>query len=137
MAPAITESSSRPHHACRCGAAPPVRRCRGGAPLRGLHTLRQVRRSGCNQVVEPLARGLDLQLRPIGQETTAALLKLDCCTSACSASHHAYSALLAMKCIESWSFSLMNVLAGWLPNAAQSVAALAVAFNLYGILLMG
>lgn len=42
-----------------------------------------------------------------------------------------------MKCIESWSFSLMNVLAGWLPGAAQSVAAISVAFNLYGILFMG
>lgn len=42
-----------------------------------------------------------------------------------------------MKCIESWSFSLMNILAGWLPGAAQSVAAIAVAFNLYGILFMG
>lgn len=38
----------------------------------------------------------------------------------------------AMKCVESWSFSLMNVLAGWLPGAAQAVAALSVAFNLYG-----
>lgn len=37
-----------------------------------------------------------------------------------------------MKCVESWSFSLMNVLAGWLPGAAQAVAALSVAFNLYG-----
>lgn len=78
-----------------------------------------------------------MQLHPIGQVTTAALLRLDCCTAACPASHHAYPALSAMKCIESWSFSLMNVLAGWLPNAAQSVAALAVAFNLYGILFMG
>lgn len=43
----------------------------------------------------------------------------------------------AMKCVESWSFSLMNVLAGWLPGAAQAVAALSVAFNLYGILFMG
>ncbi|PSC71055.1 MATE efflux family isoform A [Micractinium conductrix] len=43
----------------------------------------------------------------------------------------------AMKCIESWSFSLMNILSGWLPNAAQSVAAISVAFNLYGILFMG
>ncbi|KAI7842583.1 hypothetical protein COHA_003687 [Chlorella ohadii] len=43
----------------------------------------------------------------------------------------------AMKCIESWSFSLMNVLAGWLPGAAQAVAAISVAFNLYGILFMG
>ena len=31
----------------------------------------------------------------------------------------------------------MNVLAGWLPGAAQSVAAIAVAFNLYGIRFMG
>ena len=31
----------------------------------------------------------------------------------------------------------MNVLAGWLPGAAQSVAAISVAFSLYGILFMG
>ncbi len=31
----------------------------------------------------------------------------------------------------------MNVLAGWLPGAAQAVAAISVAFNLYGILFMG
>ena len=31
----------------------------------------------------------------------------------------------------------MNVLAGWLPGAAQAVSAIAVAFNLYGILFMG
>jgi len=42
-----------------------------------------------------------------------------------------------MKCIESWSFSLMTLLAGWLPGAAQAVAAISVAFNLYGILFMG
>jgi MATE family multidrug resistance protein len=42
-----------------------------------------------------------------------------------------------MKCVESWSFSLMNILAGWLPGAAQAVAAISVAFNLYGILFMG
>ena len=29
-----------------------------------------------------------------------------------------------MKCVESYSFSLMNVMAGFLPGAAQSVAAL-------------
>ncbi|KAL4857142.1 Protein DETOXIFICATION 15 [Chlorella vulgaris] len=38
----------------------------------------------------------------------------------------------AMKCVESWAFSLMGVLAGWLPGAAQAVAAISVAFNLYG-----
>ena len=41
-----------------------------------------------------------------------------------------------MKCVESYSFSLMNVMAGFLPGAAQSVAALSVAFSLYGVLFM-
>ncbi|KAK9815228.1 hypothetical protein WJX72_000308 [[Myrmecia] bisecta] len=41
-----------------------------------------------------------------------------------------------MKCVESWSFSLMTLVAGLLPDPDSAVAAIAVAFNLYGILFM-
>lgn len=37
-----------------------------------------------------------------------------------------------MRAIESWSLSLCSVAAGWLPNPAQSLAAMAVAFSIYG-----
>jgi multidrug resistance protein, MATE family len=42
----------------------------------------------------------------------------------------------AMKCIESWSFSICTIAAGFLPDATESVAAIGLAFNLYGILYM-
>ncbi|PRW60882.1 MATE efflux family [Chlorella sorokiniana] len=43
-----------------------------------------------------------------------------------------YSAC-AMRAIESWSLSLCSVAAGWLPNPEASLAAMAVAFSLYGM----
>ena len=48
----------------------------------------------------------------------------------------AYSAA-AMKCIESWSFSLCTLLAGWLPDPDSAVAAIGVAFNVSGERLPG
>lgn len=46
-----------------------------------------------------------------------------------------YSAC-AMRAIESWSLSLCSIAAGWLPDPAQSLAAMAVAFSVYGTLNM-
>ncbi|KAK9842256.1 hypothetical protein WJX81_002908 [Elliptochloris bilobata] len=41
-----------------------------------------------------------------------------------------------MKCIESWTFSGMLLVAGLLPDATVAVAAISVAFNCYGLLYM-
>lgn len=49
--------------------------------------------------------------------------------------HLAYASA-AMRCIESWSFSICTVASGFLPNAEAAVAAISVAFNLYGVLFM-
>ena len=42
----------------------------------------------------------------------------------------------AMKCIESYSFSLCTVAAGLLPDPRNSISAIGVAFNVYGVLYM-
>lgn len=39
-----------------------------------------------------------------------------------------------MKCIESWTFSGMLLVAGLLPQATIAVAAISVSFNCYGLL---
>lgn len=41
-----------------------------------------------------------------------------------------------MKCIESWTFSGMLLVAGLLPQATIAVAAISVSFNCYGLLYM-
>lgn len=42
-----------------------------------------------------------------------------------------------MRCAESWGFSLMTLAAGMLPDPSTCVAAISVAFNVYGCLYMG
>lgn len=41
-----------------------------------------------------------------------------------------------MKCIETWTFSGMLLVAGLLPQATIAVAAISVSFNCYGLLYM-
>jgi MATE family multidrug resistance protein len=41
-----------------------------------------------------------------------------------------------MKCLESWTFSGVLLIAGLLPDATVSVAAISVSFNCYGLLYM-
>ena len=41
-----------------------------------------------------------------------------------------------MKCIESWTFSGVLLVAGLLPGATVAVAAISVSFNCYGLLYM-
>ena len=38
------------------------------------------------------------------------------------------------QCAESWAFTLMTIVASLLPNAEVAVAAIGVAYNVYGIL---
>jgi hypothetical protein len=38
----------------------------------------------------------------------------------------------AMKCVESWSFSLCTVVAGWLPDPHSAVAAIAGKGRIFG-----
>jgi hypothetical protein len=41
-----------------------------------------------------------------------------------------------MKCLESWTFSGVLLIAGLLPDATVAVAAISVSFNCYGLLYM-
>ena len=48
----------------------------------------------------------------------------------------AYSSA-AMGCLENWAFSSMELFAGRLPDPTAAVAAVGVAFSIYGFLFMG
>ena len=47
----------------------------------------------------------------------------------------AYSSCI-MKCVEAWAFGSLELWAGKLPNPSSAVAAVGVAFSVYGFLFM-
>lgn len=122
-----------------CGGGPAGRPSQAGGSSRGWPTRRQVggQLAAARSVRFAKEGRMVCLARSLGLTCATALNRRVSCPHAGGSTVRCPPAACsgpaaAMKCIESWSFSLMNILSGWLPNAAQSVAAISVAFNLYG-----